>query len=185
MDNLPERIKLVRTTAGVTQQEFAKALGTHQNTIGRWERGQAEPDLNSVSLLCSKFGISPYWLLSGNGPMLEKDRDIKFVAGPGTKASELRPYKASEVSGGPKFDATMAQLQARLMQVEKERDEAREAELRAKDEALKAKDQALEALQVLAFKGREKDSPSIEDEPETTVAQHGLPESDRKSNMKK
>lgn len=184
MDKLPERIKLVRNTAGMTQQDFAKALGTHQNTIGRWERGQAEPDLNSVSLLCSKFDISPYWLLSGNGPMLEKDRDIKFVAGPGTKAGDMTDYKLSEVSGGPQFDATMAQLQARLVQLERERDEAREAELRAKDEALKAKDQALEALQALAFKGKEKDGPSIDDEPETSVFQRSLPRTDRKPDTK-
>lgn len=183
MDTFADRIRELRGRK--TQDEFAKELGIHTNTLGRWERGQSEPDITTAQQICTQFGVSPYWLLAGQGPMLEKDRDIKFVAGPGTKASELRPYKASEVSGGPKFDATMAQLQARLMQVEKERDEAREAELRAKDEALKAKDQALEALQVLAFKGREKDSPSIEDEPETTVAQHGLPESDRKNNMKK
>lgn len=83
-------------------------------------------------------------------------------------------YKLSEVSGGPQFDATMAQLQARLMQLERERDEAREAELRAKDEALKAKDEALEAMRALVTsKGQH--SPSIDDEPPTGVHQYGVP----------
>lgn len=185
MDSLAERIKKARVAANMTQDDFAKALGTHKNTVGRWERGQGEPEVKSITLMCSALGISPYWLLAGTGPMLEKDRDIKFMAGPETKAGELGPYKFSEVSGGPEFDARMAQLQARLMQVEKERDEAREAELRAKDEALKAKDQALEALQALAFKGKEKSGPSVDDEPETVVSQYGLPQSDRKNGIKK
>lgn len=71
------------------------------------------------------------------------------------------------------------------MQVAKERDEAREAELRAKDEALKAKDQALEALQALAFKGKEKDGPGIDDEPETHMLQYAKPQSLGKKHLKK
>lgn len=184
MDSLAERIRKARVAANMTQDYFAKALGTHKNTVGRWERGQGEPEVKSITLMCSVLGVSPYWLLAGQGPMLEKDRDIKMVAGPGTKAGDLRGFKPGEVSGGPEFDATMARLQARMMQLERERDEAREGELRAKDEALKAKDQALEAMQALV-KGKAKDGPSIDDEPETPMIQYSVPQSGRKNVTKK
>jgi transcriptional regulator with XRE-family HTH domain len=156
----------------MTQDEFAQAIGSHKNTVGRWERGLGEPDIRSISLLCGKLGISPYWLLSGDGPMLDKDRDTKLVPCPDTEAGDLRGLKLSEVRGGSAFDTYMANLQAkwreiagslpegsedadmekaflyhRIKQLEAELAEARTAEL-------KAKDQALEALQALAFNGK-------------------------------
>lgn len=170
METFAERIRTLRGRK--KQDEFAKELGIHTNTLGRWERGQAEPDISTAQKICTLLGVSPYWLLSGDGPMLDKDRDIKLHAGPGTKAGDLRGYKLSEVSGGPEFDATMARLQAKfkgianavpeesregadmekaylyhqVQQLEAELAEARAAEAKAKDEALKAKDEALAAL---------------------------------------
>ena len=161
MDTFAGRIRSLRGTK--KQDEFAQELGIHKNTLGRWERGQAEPDVSTAQLICTMFGVSPYWLLAGQGPMLEKDREIKVVATSETTAGEIGPYRLSEVSGGPEFDTTMAALQARLAQVTRERDDARAAELKAKDEALKAKDQALEAMQRLAY--REHATPIDEDPP--------------------
>lgn len=167
--NLAGRIRLARGTK--TQLEFAQALGVHKNTIGKWERGEAEPDLRSASQLCAQYGISAYWLLNGSGVMFDSDRDIKAHMEPNTKAGNLRDYKLSEINGGPEFDATLARLQGRIAQLEQERDEARAAELRAKDEALKAKDEALEAMRELAGKSRAKTGSSIDDEPPTDRAQ--------------
>lgn len=113
-DSVAGRLKLARTLMMKSQQDFGEQLGVHKNTISKWERGDAVPDLNSATLLCSKLGLSPYWLLNGEGPMLDKDRDVQLVAGSGTRAGDLRGYKLSEVSGGPKFDATMANLQGNL-----------------------------------------------------------------------
>lgn len=178
METFAKRIRMLRGTK--TQDQFSQELGIHKNTLGRWERGIAEPDVSTAQHICTTFGVSPYWLLAGHGPMLEKDRDIKVMAGPPSQAGDLRAYKLSEVNGGPQFDATMAQFQARLMQLQRERDEAREAELRAKDEALKAKDQALEAMRALAFK----DSAPGLDAPDPPVLQRSLPRSGRKTDTK-
>ncbi len=172
MDSFAQRIRSLRGMK--TQDDFAQELGIHKNTLGRWERGQAEPDVSTAQHICATFGVSPYWLLAGQGPMLEKDRNIRLIAGPETKAGDMGEYKPAEVSGGPQFDATMAQVQARLLKLERERDEAREAELRAKDEALKAKDEALEAMRALAFKGQG-GRPDNDAEPPTSMAQYGLP----------
>lgn len=147
MDSLSDRIKQVRSNMGMTQDELANMLRVHKNTLRRWESGQGQPDAYMAGEICKRFGVSPYWLLNGTGPMLEKDRDIKMHIEPGTKAGDLRQYKPSEISGSPELDATTAHLQARLTQLERERDEARVAELKAKDEALRAKDIALQTLQ--------------------------------------
>lgn len=183
LSSLAARIKHIRSNAGLTQLDFAQSLAVHKNTVGKWERGEAEPDLRSVSQICSKFGTSAYWLMNGTGPVLEKEREIKAHVEAGTKAGDIGDYKLSEVSGGPQFDATMAQLQARLIRLQSERDEAREAELRAKDEALKAKDQALEAMRALAYTAKGH-AHAMDEDPETFIMQKGLPPTGRKTGTK-
>jgi putative transcriptional regulator len=36
-------LKQIRQALGLTQCEFAKALGTYQKTIVRWEKGETKP----------------------------------------------------------------------------------------------------------------------------------------------
>lgn len=36
-------LKQIRQALGMTQREFAKALGTYQKTIVRWENGETKP----------------------------------------------------------------------------------------------------------------------------------------------
>lgn len=176
MDAVSERLKFARQKAKLTQEELANAISTHKNTIGRWERGLGEPDAKAITSICEVLGLSPYWLLSGEGPMLSKDREIKFVAGTGTKAGDLRKggYKFSEVSGGPAFDTSAANLQAKWREIasalpedskdadmekaflyhqvkllESELAETKEALLKAKDEAISAQSMALRRTDTL------------------------------------
>lgn len=61
-----ERLKTVR--GDDKQEAFAKRLGVHKNTIGRWERGDQSPgveDLNKILEL--NPNINPTWLLTGEG----------------------------------------------------------------------------------------------------------------------
>lgn len=180
-ESLAGRLKLARTLLMMNQQDFAEKLGVHKNTIGKWERGDAVPDLSSATVLCSNLGLSPYWLLNGEGPMLDKDRETKMTAGPGTKLKEMLPYKLSEVRGTPEFDATMARLEAKwkeiaqalpedredadmekaylyhqVQQLEAALAEARAEVLKAKDEAIKAQSIALQMMQTVGTKGTQK-----------------------------
>jgi DNA-binding XRE family transcriptional regulator len=45
-----EEIRALRRRLGWTQQKFARMLGTHQDTLGEWERGQREPPIMAVRL---------------------------------------------------------------------------------------------------------------------------------------
>lgn len=66
-----DRLKIIRGT--MTQNEFADSIGVHKNSLGRYERGDSEPDLRVAITICTKFGISPEWLMFGTGPMCPSD----------------------------------------------------------------------------------------------------------------
>ena len=67
--DIVERLKTIRGT--MTQAEFANQLGIHKNTLGRYERGESNPDIVFCAKVCSIFGISPRWLIMGIGDMRE------------------------------------------------------------------------------------------------------------------
>ena len=51
-----------------TQAEFADALGVHEGTLGRYERGERLPDAEFLEALATKGDISTHWLLYGVPP---------------------------------------------------------------------------------------------------------------------
>ncbi len=65
----------------LSQGEFAKRLGTHRNTLARYERGERNPDAKFLADLCREFGVNARWLLTGQGPMYiaEMGRDDNVV----------------------------------------------------------------------------------------------------------
>ena len=62
-----QRLKRVRGSLG--QDEFATRLGSHKNSIGRYERDEREMDQSFLLKLKECFGISVDWLVSGQGEM--------------------------------------------------------------------------------------------------------------------
>lgn len=65
MRTLAERIREVRGT--LSRKEFADSLFIHVNTLGRYERGEGEPDATVISKLCDIFDVDPGWLILGKG----------------------------------------------------------------------------------------------------------------------
>lgn len=66
MSSLAERIKTVR--GEISREEFAQLIGVHVNTVGRYERGESEPDISIASKICREFDVNPHWLMLGEGP---------------------------------------------------------------------------------------------------------------------
>ncbi len=64
-----ERIKELRKSLGITQQEFADKLGLKRNTIATYEIGKAVPSDRVVSDLCNKYNVNEEWLRTGEGKM--------------------------------------------------------------------------------------------------------------------
>lgn len=66
-EELKDRIKKIRKYFGLTQEEFAKRLGTVQNTITGYETGRRNPSGSAQSLICKEFGVNEVWFRTGEG----------------------------------------------------------------------------------------------------------------------
>ncbi len=51
-------LKNLRLTCGLTQKEVAKKLGRNQPIVGHWETGYAQPDANTLFMLCDIYGTT-------------------------------------------------------------------------------------------------------------------------------
>ena len=71
-----ERIKKLRKSLDITQQEFATRIGVKRNTVATYEMGRSVPSDAALSLICREFGVSEAWLRSDEGEMFaQKSRD--------------------------------------------------------------------------------------------------------------
>ena len=74
-----ERLRRLRKTLGITQQEFAAKIGIKRNTIATYESGRNEPIDAVVSLICREFNVNEEWLRNGKGDMFLDFTEDEFV----------------------------------------------------------------------------------------------------------
>jgi transcriptional regulator with XRE-family HTH domain len=68
--DVSDRIKEVRKSLKLTQQQFAKELGTSHGFISEIEHGIKKPGYDLMMSLKRIFKISIDWLLTGDGKMI-------------------------------------------------------------------------------------------------------------------
>lgn len=80
MINLKERIKALRKTLGLTQQEFADRVGLKRNSLANYETGRNTPMDAVMKSICREFNVNETWLRTGNGEMFNEmdSMDIAF-----------------------------------------------------------------------------------------------------------
>lgn len=66
---MKERLKILRSELGYTQEEFAKRLGLARNSIANYEIGRREPTNAIIFSICREFGVNEDWIRNGNEPM--------------------------------------------------------------------------------------------------------------------
>lgn len=71
-----EKIRILRTQRGLSQEQLALELGVSRQAISRWELGEVVPDTANVLRLSQLFGVSTDYLLHEN---YAGDRDIPAV----------------------------------------------------------------------------------------------------------
>ena len=53
-----DRIRFFRLRAGLSQQELGNRLGVSAVAVGKWERGQTQPDISSLTVMADLFGTT-------------------------------------------------------------------------------------------------------------------------------
>lgn len=64
-----KRIKELRTSKKLTQQQFADMLNTSRNNIAGYETGSRTPSDAALNNICKTFNVNEEWLRNGTGEM--------------------------------------------------------------------------------------------------------------------
>ena len=66
MSTFEQRLKMLRKKKKLTQTELASKVGTTQGTVGKWENGKLEPNLEKVVELAKELEATTDYLLGFN-----------------------------------------------------------------------------------------------------------------------
>lgn len=70
LDNeIGNRIKGIRMSLGLNQQEFGDMLNLTKSAICTYEKGLRTPRQSTISLICKKFNVNPDYIKYGNEPI--------------------------------------------------------------------------------------------------------------------
>lgn len=58
MNNLGEKIRILREKRGYSQTEFADKIGVSRQSISKWENGETTPDAHNLKSIANLFNIS-------------------------------------------------------------------------------------------------------------------------------
>ncbi|MEP0822622.1 MAG: helix-turn-helix domain-containing protein [Ignavibacterium sp.] len=68
-ESIAVRIRIARQGRGMDQARLAARLDVATRTLQRWEKGEQVPDSNFLMRLARILGVTPHWLLTGEGSM--------------------------------------------------------------------------------------------------------------------
>jgi transcriptional regulator with XRE-family HTH domain len=69
-----DRIRAVRSAAGLTQQALADKAGVKKALLGQWETGRRHPVVESLRILADALECSFLWLALGLGDPWDSER---------------------------------------------------------------------------------------------------------------
>ena len=75
-----ERLKMIRKSLGLTQQDFASAIGIQRSTVSIWEGSTKTPAGRTVKQICQKWDVNENWLHTGEGEMFAPGYRKKQIA---------------------------------------------------------------------------------------------------------
>lgn len=72
-DNLGSRIKMLRESKGLTQEELGRMVGVTKGAVSQWEHGLvANIKLLTVIKLCDVLGTNLHYLVKGEMRRMQK-----------------------------------------------------------------------------------------------------------------
>ena len=81
---MKERMKKLRKTLDLTQQEFADRIGIKRNSYANYETGRNTPIDAIIVSICREFNVNEEWLRTGTGEMFQpitKNDEISRLLG--------------------------------------------------------------------------------------------------------
>lgn len=81
---MKERLKQLRKTLGITQQEFADRIGIKRNSYANYETGRNTPIDAIILSICREFNVNEEWIRNGTGEMfveIDKENQLMMWAG--------------------------------------------------------------------------------------------------------
>lgn len=106
------RIRTLRKSLGMTQEDFGEQLGVTKLTVLRWERDNKVPE-PSLRLICRVFQVNKRWLETGEGEMIIDRQSSSHVDG----SVFVSPYAYAVQHG---FTVEFASIFARLCELSPE-----------------------------------------------------------------
>ena len=88
--NMADRIRYLRKTKGISQEELVGKIGVSRQAVSKWESEQSLPYLEKIITMSDYFGVTTDYILKGIEPVADKEQ----------KSSELKSkilYIASTV----------------------------------------------------------------------------------------
>lgn len=73
---MKERLKLLRKTLGLNQNEFGQKINLSGAQIGSYETGRRDLTTRAIEDICREFNVTEQWLRTGEGEMYKPQSQI-------------------------------------------------------------------------------------------------------------
>lgn len=80
--DIGSKIKTLRLSKSMTQEQLAKALHVSAQAVSKWENGKSYPDIHSLLLLSALFDVSLDQLIKGDLETMKQEvnaADVKAM----------------------------------------------------------------------------------------------------------
>ena len=78
MENINDRVKILRKELGLTLEKFGEYLGVKKSTLSNIENNRYGVTDQMIKSICREFNVDYIWLTTGEGEMF-KDSDDAFL----------------------------------------------------------------------------------------------------------
>lgn len=101
IETLAQRLKLARTSRGLTQTALAERAEMNQSDVSKIERGEVQKT-TSLTRLARELGVDPWWLETGEGDSPDWIGEPQPVAVPPTAKDELAAETPAHIEAAMK-----------------------------------------------------------------------------------
>lgn len=108
IEHIAQKIKDLRTAAGMSQGELATALGVTQNTVSRWESGTYKPSVEDLDRIARIFKKSITALMPSDAGPVNKAQRLLL-----SKTGDLPPQDIAELVRYAEFVRARKQLRTK------------------------------------------------------------------------